>query len=539
MIQHVNAAAAKFPRLQTIIQLAANGRASKEELAILGKVVAKINGKQPILATDINGPLWRPSLGVAPIRSQMTTAPTTAPQSTAKRESDSELSDEEPDMTGPKQVGGGPMQVLPNGAPVRPAPPVQTPQPFRPTDHQPNAPSLAAAVAPPAWPNVPRFLLFAFKDASREKVMIPLGIQSYISRKGGDHVTHPLQPTPSSTTSKTRAARSTAVDTPVPVGEGAADGTVMISFFTTDNWQEMKWADVAKGLPWNKTGQSIANVAATDLLREHDPIQAVTVTLEGLEDAAWKCMKGVMDEVEQAEMQDRHMTVQAYKALRKARFESLVKRVSARRFLQTRTPTVHPAVAEALSDKFALRPYRISNTAHDEDAPDILPLHKRKTLEPEVDFEMPVSFDALDEQVEEGAHRVSKRGRGTGRTRGRGERKSLQKPIRIGFPCEGCGVVGTEGNTVWRRGPDGAPSCECTIGANSCIVCQICGNAHAAGTLGPLKCPEARVQRRKIQGLSPEGGDEEEEGEVKVEGGDAIGADNVEPIVHSSMTLDA
>jgi hypothetical protein len=299
--------------------------------------------------------------------------------------------------------------------------------------------------------------------------MIPLGLNSYISRKGGDYVTGPA-PETLPTLAKTRAARE--VEAAKPVAD--SDGTVLVSFFTSDTWKEMDWEGTEGALPWNvaRSGVTVTpplpNIATVDLLPDEGPIQAVTVTLEGLDDAAWKSMKTVMEEAEHADMK----SADEYRALRKERFTALLKRVPPRRFLQTRTHAIDPAITDAMTDKYALRPYRMSNTAHTDDIEKPpSPPRKRKALEPEVTFEMPVSFDELDELVEEGAHLVgSKRGRGgakaRGRARGNGRKvdgrstRVFVTPCRVGFPCEGCGTMGTSKNKVWRRGPGGRGTCE-------------------------------------------------------------------------------
>lgn len=61
-------------------------------------------------------------------------------------------------------------------------------------------------------------------------------------------------------------------------------------------------------------------------------------------------------------------------------------------------------------------------------------------------------------------------------------------------------------------------------------MCNPCGDAYSAGTLPPLKAPEAAAMRKAVQGLVEEPEDEEAE-EVKEESVDAMQADNVEPFV--------
>lgn len=453
-------------------------------------------------------------------------------------------------MTGPKQVGGGYVPDPPRSSQplftARPLPQISGPGPSRPpyTGLAPTAavvpplppsgtplPRPPIAHAPSAIPpvpvkeyHVPRFLLLAFKDSQTDKVMIPLGINSYMSRKGGNFVTGPPPEPPRSPTAKTRAATM-----PTPVQEtpkdGAPAGTIFVSFFTCNEWQNMDWAGVAKTLPWRDPDANV-NIGKTDLLSD-GPIQAVTVKLEGLDDAAWKKMKDVMREVEVAEMKERQVDLAAYNELRRVRFEALLARVPARRFLQIKADP-DSAVIEAMTDKWALRPYQMSNRAHVEEPEERIapPPKKRKEVEPAVTFEMPVSFDALDERLEEGVFATGRRGRASGRGRGGGRRldgqpKKHRGAGRTDVPCEGCGL---EGLKVWRRGPGGATTCKWQQDwAN--VVCNACGDMFVSGTLPPLKAPGAASKPRN---------EDKEEDLVKEEADGGIQADNVGFIQHES-----
>ncbi|CAD6572237.1 MAG: hypothetical protein TREMPRED_000482 [Tremellales sp. Tagirdzhanova-0007] len=102
---------------------------------------------------------------------------------------------------------------------------------------------------------------------------------------------------------------------------------------------------------------------------------------------------------------------------------------------------------------------------------------RRMEGEPEVTFELPVSLDALDERVAEGAMRgVTKRGRGRGGKADGSPRKRVERgpPDRA---CEGCGRIGLK---VWRQGPGGKRT-----------LCNSCGDKHLRGTLGDLKALNA------------------------------------------------
>lgn len=179
-----------------------------------------------------------------------------------------------------------------------------------------------------------------------------------------------------------------------------------------------------------------------------------------------------------------------YDERKRDRFARLLKRVKPRSFLRFRVPQVDPVIRDALSDKWAPRPYPITtkplynpaeedSTMDQPEMPDFEFLEpskgkKRKKDEQEEVFayEMPVSLDALDELVEEGAARLTGgrrgRGRGGGMRGGRSARANDGPSVEIdengnvrrrygkrskpGAVCEGCAGQGLR---VWRRGPGG------------------------------------------------------------------------------------
>ena len=153
---------------------------------------------------------------------------------------------------------------------------------------------------------------------------------------------------------------------------------------------------------------------------------------------------------------------------KRSRFQSLLKRAPPRPFLRYRLPTVLPSLVEATSDRWVPRSYPLSTKPlYSTDGADLaLPLpitafadlegskkRRRNEIEPEVTFEMPVSLDALDERVAEGAMReMSKGKRGRGKGNADDGRKRSTKRIVPGRVCEGCAGHGLK---VWRRGPGG------------------------------------------------------------------------------------
>ena len=256
-------------------------------------------------------------------------------------------------------------------------------------------------------------------------------------------------------------------------------------------------------------------MAAKTFLPVEGDLQAVTIRLEDVDDRIWRRMKAIMAEVERSELkalaESEPASIRAPEAGRNAKdpvlldpsstsasesmkhnvlpspqtltleqvsqlrsiyfkrkcenFQRLLLRVPLRAFLSFRLPSVLPALAEASTDRWTLRPYPISTkplyeTDHTDGAhapsvsihPDMSRKRRRKEEEPEVTFEMPVSLDALDEKVAEGARRsVSKRGRGRGRgVLDAGKRKPRKSAL--GRICQGCG---REDVKVWRRGPGG------------------------------------------------------------------------------------
>ncbi|OCF38872.1 hypothetical protein I317_07352 [Kwoniella heveanensis CBS 569] len=208
-----------------------------------------------------------------------------------------------------------------------------------------------------------------------------------------------------------------------------------------------------------------------------------------------------------------------YVSRKRARFASLLSRVPARAFLKTRLPPPPSQdLVEATTDKWAPRPYPISTkplyvvdadgdgednagNREIEFSPEPKNQRKRKANEKEetVTFELPVSLEALDERVEEGAKRgIGRRGRGGRMSLGRNaaaiaatsagdtaeageddgiKKKKYGKRGTEKGTCEGCARSGIK---VWRKGPNGRGT-----------LCNNCGDLYVAGRLGPLKAPGA------------------------------------------------
>ncbi|WVF70539.1 hypothetical protein IAT40_005330 [Kwoniella sp. CBS 6097] len=224
-----------------------------------------------------------------------------------------------------------------------------------------------------------------------------------------------------------------------------------------------------------------------------------------------------------------------YASRKKTRFTSLLSRVPARSFLRTRLRPPPPQdLVDATTDKWAPRPYPISTkplyvVAPDgegedeavnreiESSPEPKNQRKRKANEKEetVTFEMPVSLEALDERVEEGAKRgIGRRGRGgrmsfgrtavtgvnTAVTEGTGDDGAKKKKGKRGTEkgtCEGCA---REGIKVWRKGPSGRGT-----------LCNACGDLYVAGRLGPLKAPGAMKPLLGDGDIGADRGDGEDE----------------------------
>ncbi|WWD17789.1 hypothetical protein CI109_102231 [Kwoniella shandongensis] len=337
-------------------------------------------------------------------------------------------------------------------------------------------------------------------------------------------------------------------------------------------------ADTSSHTKPKPTGPQLLNLAVEDLIPDQEPVQALTIRLSGIDDAVWKKIKGVMEEVERVDMevmakddpelvkdeedkpefltstsgqvitpvrQDGQAAPQItpvvappslppglfglstrvlevirpiYLAKKKALFSSLLKRVPPRTFLTTRLPPPPPPeLVDATTDKWAPRPYPISTkplyTVEADDQDDEGPAaeiqlspepsskgKKRKAgeTEPEVMFEMPVSLEALDERVEEGA----KKGLGRKNARGSGAgpiKRKTKRGVEKGI-CEGCA---REGIKVWRRGPTGKGT-----------LCNACGDLYTTGKLGELKAPGA------MKPFLGEDDDEEGDGDGKAEEGD-------------------
>lgn len=281
----------------------------------------------------------------------------------------------------------------------------------------------------------------------------------------------------------------------------------------------------------------VLNLGAVDLTPAEGDLQPMTIRLSGMDDHAWSRMKQIVDIVEMAELevlgrkepellvvpevtglpaansapphtsqlppssQPPHPLAlqqvrETYLTRKKARFARLLGRVPSRSFLRLRTERADPALAEALSDKWAPRPYTITTKSlytrspPPDDGPELAyanpyspekPAKKRKSNanEPAVAFEMPVSLDALDERVEEGAKFAVGRRRGrpsgdkaprksgagrppksrasVGGENGEEGSKKLGSRSKAGAICEGCASTSVK---VWRKGPGGKGTCE-------------------------------------------------------------------------------
>ncbi|WVW82399.1 hypothetical protein I302_104406 [Kwoniella bestiolae CBS 10118] len=213
-----------------------------------------------------------------------------------------------------------------------------------------------------------------------------------------------------------------------------------------------------------------------------------------------------------------------YLARKISLFNALLQRVPGRSFLTRRLPPPPPdEIVEATSDKWAARPYPISTKPlylpggednQDEEGEmqgreiELSPPpnnKKKKGEEEKITFELPVSYDLLDEQVERGVRREllnpkGRRGRrkslglgraGGGNEEGLGEKKVREKRGVQNGVCEGCGRVGIK---VWRRGPGGRGT-----------LCNACGDLFVAKQLPPLKKPGA------MKAFLGENGDEEDQ----------------------------
>ncbi|WWC66517.1 uncharacterized protein I206_100420 [Kwoniella pini CBS 10737] len=229
-----------------------------------------------------------------------------------------------------------------------------------------------------------------------------------------------------------------------------------------------------------------------------------------------------------------------YLARKAAGFTELLKRVPTRSFLQTRVAEPIQEIIDATADKWAPRPYPISTKPlyqadendNDEEemirAPEIEfspPPNKKskKGEESAVTFEVPVSYDRLDEKVAEGVKNSVLNARGGRSGRKYTKRASTggdggDKPKRQGNKgkrgvqngiCEGCGM---ENIKVWRRGPTGRST-----------LCSPCGDLFVAKKLPPLKRPGAMKAFLSANGGGvdgeDEGGDADEKNESEGEKG--------------------
>ncbi|WVQ70914.1 hypothetical protein IAR50_000439 [Cryptococcus sp. DSM 104548] len=275
--------------------------------------------------------------------------------------------------------------------------------------------------------------------------------------------------------------------------------------------------------PTESRKPQLLNLATVDFLPAEGNLKAVTIRLGEVDDSLWRRLKSIIEHVEREEMvqlvengvlarppsatpgqpalhPSSNADVRAgYKKHKTALFSSLTPRTHApRKFLRIRLPSPPPALVDASTDRMAARPYPISTkplyhadeTDGDQQRVNVIRLTpeidlgdglgrkgKKKKAETQVEFEMPVSLEALDERVEAGAKKaLGKRGRGAG---GEGARKKKQKRGVEGGVCEGCA---REGIKVWRRGPSGKGT-----------LCNTCGDLFTEGKLKDtdLKAPGA------------------------------------------------
>jgi hypothetical protein len=85
----------------------------------------------------------------------------------------------------------------------------------------------------------------------------------------------------------------------------------------------------------------------------------------------------------------------------------------------------------------------------------LTPNPRKRKSEPAVAFEVPMSFDGIDEAVEEQARKAYLKGQGSKRRKSEGGEDSKRKTGRrsiAGSICEGCG---SSKQRVWRKGPGG------------------------------------------------------------------------------------
>lgn len=295
LIRRVNEAATKHPWLSQIIHKAARTQATKEELAKLGRVVNRLKEGKEIDEDGDSGPGVAGQAGPSQIQPQSepsvslerpaapisgsTSATVPAAAESAKSSddaltpppgdgSDSEDSGSDVDMTGPEQVGGGPIDTVDpaahgtalavnpaipselHGRPTtRPPPPTFPQQPqlavtthrdsssfaspppsVRPPAYLPPNPTMVsrppmppymAAPPRPTYPLPPPFLLVAFKEAPTEKFLLPLGSLSYLSRVG-EKVEQPVPVTAQPKGPETPATLTTTPTTAVPASATAA-----------------------------------------------------------------------------------------------------------------------------------------------------------------------------------------------------------------------------------------------------------------------------------------------------------------------------
>lgn len=138
------------------------------------------------------------------------------------------------------------------------------------------------------------------------------------------------------------------------------------------------------------------------------------------------------------------------------------------------------------------------------------PNPRKRKSEPAVAFEVPMSFDGIDEAVEQQARKALLKGQAGSKRRksegGEETKRKVGKRSVAGSICEGCGSAKFR---VWRKGPGGKATRSSLLRLPTILsanepVCKICGDKFNAGTLGPLVAPGAA--KLKTEPTSTESG---------------------------------
>ncbi|KAK4686268.1 hypothetical protein P7C73_g3863, partial [Tremellales sp. Uapishka_1] len=243
---------------------------------------------------------------------------------------------------------------------------------------------------------------------------------------------------------------------------------------------------------------SLLNLGSEDFLPDSGGLHPITLKLGDVSDRTWYKIRTVMELIDREELkvlaeeekesllpapdgEAKDKLMQTIARLRemlaqrkKETFKHLASimgqtAVPPRKFLRYRVEDAPSDIQEATADRFAPRPYVLSTKYQSAPSPppeDLAPQpKKRRVEEPTVTFEMPMSFDELDQNVEKSAlGKVAKT-------------KRVGKRGRDGRTCEGCAGTMLK---VWRRGPGGKGT-----------LCNACGDKFLQGVLGPLKAPGA------------------------------------------------